>query len=142
MIQKNHQTYIIEKSDIELAQNHNFNGKENTLRGMLGEIALSKYLDIPYVNPGYNSADIVDKFGTKYQVKTTVEGPQSVSHWVEQAKRPDDFDYYVFCVINNTNTEIIIEAIMPVGMVNVLIDTHPSRPDLYRIKRKRWQKNY
>ena len=136
MIRETHQRFIIEPEDKMLAEKYNFNNKVTTMRGMLGEIALCKYLGIEYKNPGYDAVDVTDSFGTRYQVKTTTGGKLCYSHWIEQQKDPTKFDYYAICVVDPDETRITIEAIMPSFTAHALKEVHPKRRDLFRIKRK------
>ena len=98
MRKENKHKYEIEISDKKAARDHNWNQKKTTYIGNLGEMAACAYLGVPWPPAGKASADIVDCYGTRYQVKTTQEGFVKARHWLEQ-KEVRSFVRYIFVVV-------------------------------------------
>jgi len=100
MIKRNRHRYEIENSDKNLAIIDNWNSKHRTYIGNLGEIAACEYLGVTW-NSTNAAADIVDRHGTRYQVKTTPKADlrNKTRHWLEQ-KQVRSFDRYIFVSID------------------------------------------
>ena len=111
-----HHMYEIENSDKDAASTNNWNQKETTYIGNLGEIAACKYLGLAWKPVSKSTADIIDDHGTRYQVKTTQEGFAKARHWLEK-KKVRSFDRYIFVVIDEgerfANIEMDTLAVIP-----------------------------
>ena len=116
MRKHNHHMYEIENSDKSTASANNWNQKETTYIGNLGEIAACEYLGLVWKPISKSTADIVDDHGTRYQVKTTQEGFTKARHWLEK-KQVRSFDRYIFVVIDEgerfANIEMDTLAMIP-----------------------------
>ena len=70
--------------------------------GYLGEIVAAAYLGVEWNDPGYSQRDLVDEYGTRYQVKTVREGLNKRKLWCEKAAN-EGFDRYIFVVLDEND---------------------------------------
>ena len=66
--------------------------------GYLGEMVAAMYLGILWEDPEYAQRDLIDGFGTKYQVKTTREGRDKKRLWCDV--NGNGFDRYIFVILD------------------------------------------
>ena len=101
---------------------HDPTRRDNFYIGYLGEIVAASYLGIEWSDPGYSQRDLVDKHGTRYQVKTVRDTPGKRKLWCEKATN-EGFDRYIFVVLgkNDEFGEVVGD------MSKVLVDANSHR---------------
>jgi len=109
MKQINRNTFKVLEEDRVLAKEKNWNKSHNTFIGNLGEIAAAMYLGIEWDTPEKAAIDLIDDYGTTYQIKTVQEGFSKRKHWLED-KTECIFERYLLCVISENEKFIHIEA--------------------------------
>lgn len=75
---------------------------ENHYQGYLGERVAAWYLGVEWKDPGYSQRDVVDRYGTRYQVKTVRATPDKRKLWCEKAAN-EGFDRYIFVVLDEND---------------------------------------
>ncbi len=102
---------------------------ENHYQGYLGELVAARYLGIEWNDPGYSQRDLVDGYGTTYQVKTVRENPKKLRLWCEK-DTSKKFDRYIFVVLDENDSfgEVVGELTKEVAEAN----SHEFRAELPR----------
>jgi len=109
--------YKVEEGDRKAANLRNWNDSKYTYIGNLAEIASCKYLGLEWTTASRAVADIIDDDGMRYQVKSCKEAFEKKRFWLEPAVDPG-FDRYIFCVIDEEEKFVNIEADMLVPIAH------------------------
>jgi|TARA_Y100000310_G_scaffold273645_1_gene289209 hypothetical protein len=134
MIKINRYKYRIEDSDQKLAEENNWNDTENTYIGNLGEIAVSKYLDLnEWTVVEKAVSDIIDDEGNRIQVKSTKNSFAKKRFWLEQ-KENLEFDRYIFCLIDEEEKFATVEADMLTEIAHSNFHIYKNLKAIYRRK--------
>ena len=115
---------------------HNEEDYEKHYIGCLGEMVAAAYLGISWTDPKKSQRDLVDRYGVKYQVKTTREAREKQRHWCEKKGNWDNrFDRYIFVALDEQDEfgDIECDTIKIIAHEN----SHETdyRPALYRKSR-------